>query len=297
MNNKLKQFIRDAQRVELRDADRALMRAHFAELAGVSSQAELTKTPNNPWAFFRFHRTAAMSFGAAAFAILVTTSVAAAAEGTVPGDTLYPVKVHVTEEVRSAMAVTPQAKAAWETKRIERRLNEAEKVLTKKNDPATISALEANIATHTEQIERSIDTLERGGNITAAAVASSNLEGPLRAHKKILQQLHARDPKNTGSDVRLLKTVEDAEHSMDARRKDLEIQVTEPSKQKQSETKQKTNDLFTEKQRQNRQDDQTRIFKKAEHDLNISIPRDEDASDFQKPGLDQNNNHLKDQSR
>ena len=47
-----------------------------------------------------------------------------AAEGAVPGDALYPIKVSVNEEVRDLVAFSPEAKADWETRRLERRLAE-----------------------------------------------------------------------------------------------------------------------------------------------------------------------------
>ena len=38
---------------------------------------------------------------------------------------LYLVKVHFNEEIRSTLALSPYEKVAWETKRIERRIAEA----------------------------------------------------------------------------------------------------------------------------------------------------------------------------
>ncbi len=51
-----------------------------------------------------------------------------AAEGTVPGDTLYPVKIHVNESVQTALAVSDEAKIDWSIRQVHRRLDEAEKL-------------------------------------------------------------------------------------------------------------------------------------------------------------------------
>lgn len=48
-----------------------------------------------------------------------------AAEGALPGDTLYPVKIHVNEEIQSAFALSPKAEAALARKKVERRAAEA----------------------------------------------------------------------------------------------------------------------------------------------------------------------------
>ncbi|MBU6370983.1 MAG: hypothetical protein KGH93_02045 [Patescibacteria group bacterium] len=58
--------------------------------------------------------------------VTVSGSVAYAAEGSVPGDLLYPVKTHVTEPIRDALAFTPAEKASWDAQKASRRLAEAE---------------------------------------------------------------------------------------------------------------------------------------------------------------------------
>lgn len=51
-----------------------------------------------------------------------------AAAGALPGDLLYPVKVHVNENVELAVAFTPEAKVETKTKHALRRLSEAEEL-------------------------------------------------------------------------------------------------------------------------------------------------------------------------
>ncbi len=57
--------------------------------------------------------------------MLLGGSVAFAAETTLPGDTLYPLKIEVTEPIRDSIAFTASAKAYMEQLKIERRLHEA----------------------------------------------------------------------------------------------------------------------------------------------------------------------------
>jgi hypothetical protein len=51
-------------------------------------------------------------------------TVSYAAESSLPGDFLYPVKTEVNEEVRSILTFDSKEKADWEVARVERRLNE-----------------------------------------------------------------------------------------------------------------------------------------------------------------------------
>lgn len=297
MNHKLKQFIRDAAHVKLRDTDRAAMRAHFAELAGIPNASEPIKTHNSPWTFFHFHRTAAMSFSAAALAILVTTGVAAASEGTIPGDILYPIKVHVTEEARSAILRTPAAKAAWETRRLERRLAEAEKIVQRNVNPRALSSLGIDINAHTERVQNSIDDMERSGNIQAAAEASSNIEAPLAAHKKILQEMK----KSQKETARIIETVEDNERSMNSRRQNLEQRIEErdkkektPDTNKESNTPTPPKDTvsFSSKQRTRREKQEREVLDNAENELQIFVPHEDEQK--AKNTRDESNNKNRD---
>ncbi|MDB5259091.1 MAG: hypothetical protein JWO73_299 [Candidatus Taylorbacteria bacterium] len=48
-----------------------------------------------------------------------------AAERAVPGDALYPVKIHVNESLRGVLSIKKEAKIEWEAEKAERRLAEA----------------------------------------------------------------------------------------------------------------------------------------------------------------------------
>ncbi len=52
-----------------------------------------------------------------------------AAEGALPGDVLYPVKLSVNESVIELLQRTPQKKAQWAARRQERRLTEARRLV------------------------------------------------------------------------------------------------------------------------------------------------------------------------
>lgn len=67
------------------------------------------------------------------FAMFVLSGgVSYAAEGSLPGDALYPVKININEEVRSSLAIGARADAEFARKQLERRAGEAE-TLEKEN--------------------------------------------------------------------------------------------------------------------------------------------------------------------
>jgi hypothetical protein len=74
-----------------------------------------------------FHRHA-LRQGIAVVAVtaLIGTSTAFAAVGSLPGDTLYPVKIHVNERVETLLAVTAEARVGVVADQALRRIGEAE---------------------------------------------------------------------------------------------------------------------------------------------------------------------------
>lgn len=135
--------------------------------------------------------------------LLVGAGTSFAAEKAFPGDALYPVKVGVNEEVRGWFAVSSEAKAEWETRRIERRLEEAEKLFVEGRFNADAAArIESSFQDHAERISARIARLEDQESVGALA-AESHFETSLRVHEQILTKLmdDARDRKDEISDL------------------------------------------------------------------------------------------------
>ena len=122
--------------------------------------------------------------------LAVSFGTGAAAEYSLPGDFLYPVKIGVNEEARSVLSFTDEAKAEWELKRSDRRLEEAEK-LASSGDFSGEARLkvEKNFERHAEKVNLRISKFESQGKTEAAANLSSNFEVSLKAHEQILSKL------------------------------------------------------------------------------------------------------------
>jgi hypothetical protein len=95
----------------------------------------LPMTLKSPWysSFFQYthyHRSAYMI---ATFATLVIIggNISYAAEQSLPGDLLYPVKLRVNEKVGDALQFTSEAKVSWATVKVQKRLQEAQTLIDK----------------------------------------------------------------------------------------------------------------------------------------------------------------------
>lgn len=123
--------------------------------------------------------------------LLMGGSMSFAAENTVPGEVLYPVKVHVNETVRGTFAVTPKAKAEWDIRLVERRLEEVEELATKTDVSAEARQIaEANFGKYTERVHGRIAKFEEDEDSEDAILTAGELAEMLRTHEGVLAGLN-----------------------------------------------------------------------------------------------------------
>jgi hypothetical protein len=103
---------------------------------------------------------------------------------------LYPVKIHVNEKVRAAIAYTPEKRAAIEEKFAERRLEEMEKLekLERLNDKAK-EEIAAQIESHTAHMKEQIRKMELIGNEEQAHTMRTRLESMTERKQRKIERL------------------------------------------------------------------------------------------------------------
>jgi hypothetical protein len=128
-----------------------------------------------------------------AFALLLLIGggvTSAAAEGALPGSTLYPIKIHVNEAVREAFAGSAQAKARLQTQLVERRLGEASALAAQGTlKPELQQQVATAIAARVTQARKDIAALSVEGDLENAADVSTQLETSVQAHHNVFTRL------------------------------------------------------------------------------------------------------------
>lgn len=175
--------IRAATRFRMGDQSREKLRAHLIAYAHMRPYRESSRTRPD-----RFSLARPLSALAAVLGIsVIGAGTAAAAENSLPGDTLYPIKVGITEPLRGALAISPEAKAEWAIDRAERRINEI-------NTLAARGSLDEKTRAETEE---RLDAQVRVAEVTSARLAYTQAESTiahterrlvavLRAHEMLL---------------------------------------------------------------------------------------------------------------
>lgn len=181
---------RNAVRLRIREAFKATP-VTFSEISR-HPIGKISITTSSLYALFvniKNNRMAPLALGLI-MALSLGGSVAAAAEQSLPGDTLYPVKISVNEEIQSAFAFSDEARAEFETKRAERRLEEASR-LSKEGrlNAETRVELETQLATHIQNAESRVAKLKARGRAENSSHIETKLETSLSAYADILSEV------------------------------------------------------------------------------------------------------------
>jgi hypothetical protein len=163
---------------EEKAACRRVLMAHMAH----------TRPRTEPYAFvhgLRF-KTAIIALCAMAAA----GGVSRAAQGALPGDVLYPVKVRVNEPVAALFVPAGGKRADWSVGRVERRLEEVEILAhTQAFNAGAWRAAENNMKRYIASARNYMQELHIQGQSADAADFGSRLETVLKAHNQILVSL------------------------------------------------------------------------------------------------------------
>jgi hypothetical protein len=194
------QLHKQSQTVKLKKSEQADLRERLVSymeyhpLPAAMKAADISNTKKAPrsavlteaFAQYAIPYQALFKFGSVA-AVFVLLVVPFMAERTVPGDTLYAVKVQFNEEVRSTLTWGSYEKVEWETTRLNRRIAEArlladEGLLT----PEAEAEVAAAVREHSDNAKREIEVL-RATDADEAAIATITFDSSLQVQAQVLQ--------------------------------------------------------------------------------------------------------------
>jgi len=141
-------------------------------------------------------------------------SLSVAAQSALPGDFLYGVKVNVNENIVAALHFSANARAEFETQRLENRLSEAATLVTSgRLKDGLQNDVSGSFTAQLERVQHSAEALSENGDANAALNVHSQVESMLNANAAVLGLLENNDGQHTKSDVQnLLKNVSAAEN-------------------------------------------------------------------------------------
>jgi hypothetical protein len=121
---------------------------------------------------------------------VLSGGVSYAAEGSLPGDMLYLVKIHINEGVQGTLAIGAKADAEFARKQLERRAEEAAQLSAEHRLSAKVRAeLAADTKVHAEAYKKAEATLIHEGKDAAAAEVKTQMQTTIDAHEEGLSNL------------------------------------------------------------------------------------------------------------
>lgn len=207
-----------AEKRDLRERVVAYMEYHpVASATSISTQTSATAVPATAEAFQILHISRWLVRGTGAALALFLVVIPVLAEQSVPGDSLYAVKVHVNEEVLSTLAFSSYEKVEWETRRLERRIAEAQTLarsgrLTPEVEALVVGAVEEHRRTASAELDklRSVDAEQ-------ASFAEIALSTALDVQSVKLSSNNAASTTAGHSTAALARAVADSREAAEAR--------------------------------------------------------------------------------
>lgn len=144
--------------------------------------------------------------------VLIGGGTSYAAQGTVPGDVLYPIKVGVNENVRSAFAVSNTSEAKLQAALVAERLEEAETLAAKGELSSDVSVdLRTRLENHFNSAIEEGNEAQASGDLETSAATRASLTGMFETYADILTRIDAKlgrqDSAQIVSDIRGYATV------------------------------------------------------------------------------------------
>lgn len=207
--------LREDERHELRQRLLSYMEYHpLPQSAGLSnSRRSLAVSGGVFLQFLSKGQVWGKAAGVASVFLLIFIPVLA--ENSLPGETLYPVKVRFNEELRGALASSPYQKIEWETELLERRVSEARLLADSgRLTPAVEAGVAVAIKQHSDAAKESIDSI-RENDESEAALAEITLVSALEVSAEMLVSKDT-DAETSSTSSALSSAVNEAKTSVNA---------------------------------------------------------------------------------
>lgn len=148
------------------------------------------------------------------------TGTAFAAQGALPGEPLYGVKVNIEEPIAGAFVRSPQAQANWNAELASRRLSEAEQLAVRnKLTPEIATTVAGGFDQAAANFDASVAQLATSSsNAATVATIASNMEATLAANTQILSEIASSLPSSASTIEPILASVKERAVSLNSAR-------------------------------------------------------------------------------
>ncbi|GEM_PF-2716495 len=238
--------IKDIKNISMTSAEKQVVLERVMKISPIKS----------PWTVYSFGKWIQTHRPISALVVIVIVisagnSAVLASRNTLPGDTLYPIKVNMVEPIRVAFAPTPTIKAEIQTELVQSRLQEAE-TLAARGQLNTTKEKDINqrIDQQVSDLTANIDNVKKSSPEKADDI-STTLEASINTHERILDAIainqgesrHGKENGTTGSAAVTTATATMVAPTLTSESTQTQTQApeTSPKLNKKSESKDDSN--------------------------------------------------------
>jgi hypothetical protein len=204
MNNLIHKFKQSAKHIRMSVAEKSRVR-NFV-ISFINNKQSIP----SPYSFIQFFSKGRVAAAAIIFALVIASAgTSYAADQSLPGETLYPIKINVNEALQSFVTFGTGAKVALALDRAKERLEEAEELSVQgKLNPETQAIILSNFTSQTDEIKAQAAVLVSTDNQSAANTVSNELQATVQAHAQILKAVATQSPNQVAIVNSFVKQVE-----------------------------------------------------------------------------------------
>lgn len=192
MHDETERLIAQLNDVRLSESERAAIRTRLVACmrehpVATPLRLRIKAALARPFSHMVLPRYAHFALASMLLVCMIGSGTAYASMLSLPGDTLYSLKVDLIEPLSGVFVLSPQAKAEWSAQLANRRLVEAEDLAAQgKLTPDTSTIVTTQLQSVTQAFDESVQTLQDDNDTAAALDAQTTMTAALQAHQQVL---------------------------------------------------------------------------------------------------------------
>ena len=157
----------------------------------------------SPFGFLVRHYTAFVSM---ILVFILGGSVVVEAENSLPGSTLYSMKINITEPIRGMIKIQPEDKVEWQAEKVARRIEEAE-ILAVQNklDDKKREKIEKLFEKSISDFDNSIKDIATSSTKERVKEIESNFNNRMSAHSKVVERVDEDNNQKNTSELKIFE--------------------------------------------------------------------------------------------
>lgn len=178
MENKFNNLINEMKKGGMTAEEKAAIRFKITTFAG-NNPVQVAQ-PSPYFSKFSFASFGKMSLAGLLLVVLGVGGLSSASADALPGDKLYPIKIHIKEKIEESLVFSSEKKVALKQERIETRFKEIETLV--KEDRATeedVIMIAASIEIEKDELSKELDKLNEG-HPEVAVLAIMDIENSIK---------------------------------------------------------------------------------------------------------------------